>query len=82
MARYEELAVSNLLDGSGNKVMGDQGAAVADVAGAVPAGGTGAAAGGFDTAVNRDTFIATVSEMKTQLNSALAALRAHGIIAT
>lgn len=40
----------------------------------VPAGGTGAAAGGWDTAVNRDLAI-------TAINLALTQLRAMGIIA-
>ncbi len=68
----------------GTQVLGTQKAAVADVAGVIPAGGVGAAAGGFDTAGNRDTFIATVTEMKTQLNALLNRLRAstgHGVIA-
>lgn len=39
----------------------------------VPAGGTGAAAGGYDTAVNRDLMIARV-------NAVFAVLRANGII--
>ncbi|MEO2054677.1 MAG: hypothetical protein ABGX83_05200 [Nitrospira sp.] len=82
MARYEELAVTNLLDGNGNKILGPQAATVAAVAGAIPAGGTGAAAGGFDTSGNRDIFIATVTENKTQLNLILAALKAHGLIAS
>lgn len=63
-------------------LLGEQAAAVAAVAGSVPAGGTGAAAGGWDTATNRDTAIATITEIKTQLNDLLTKLRAHGIIAT
>lgn len=59
----------------------DRQAAVADVAGLVPAGGTGAAAGGWDTAGNRNTAITTVTEIKTQLNLALAAMRGAGVIA-
>lgn len=55
--------------------------AVANVAGTTPAGGTGATAGAYDTAAHRDALIATVAEIKTQLNAALAALRAAGIIA-
>lgn len=66
------------------KVLGTQGAAVADSVGVIPAGGVGAAAGGFDTAGHRDTFIATVTEIQTQLNLLLARVRAatgHGLIA-
>lgn len=55
-------------------------AAVANVAGATPAGGTGAAAGAYDTAGNRDTLIATVAELKAQLNALLARLRTAGIV--
>lgn len=57
---------------SGGKIADDgvQAAAIANI----PAGGTGAAAGAYDTAANRDTMIAAV-------NSILAALRGAGIIA-
>lgn len=63
-------------------------AASAAAAGAVfPAGGTGAAAGAWDTAANRDAAISSyattrtlVLELQTKLNSALAALRGAGII--
>lgn len=58
------------------------GAAVTSVAGAVPAGGTGAAAGGWDTAANRDTAITTITEIKTQLNALLTELRNRKIIGT
>ena len=44
------------------------------VVAAIPAGGTGAAAGGWDTAPNRDTAI-------TAMNAVLAALRTGGFIA-
>lgn len=55
-------------------------AAVADVAGTTPAGGVGATAGAYDTAAHRDALIATVAELKTQLNSLLAKLRTAGIV--
>lgn len=66
-------------------------AAVASVAtatpAAAPAGGVGAAAGGWDTAVNRDAAITTINstrtlvgELKTQVNALLAELRASKII--
>ena len=54
---------------------------VAAVAGSVPAGGTGTAAGGWDTAGNRDTAITTIGEIKTQLNALMVALRQKGVIA-
>jgi hypothetical protein len=55
---------------------------------AAPAGGTGTAAGGYDTAGNRDAMIATVngtrtavSSLKTEFNDLLAKLRTAGILA-
>lgn len=39
------------------------------VAGTTPAGGTGATEGAYDTAVNRDLFIATVAEVKVTVNA-------------
>lgn len=44
----------------------------AAVTGLVPAGGTGAAAGGWATAGDRDTAIATITELKTKLNAVVA----------
>lgn len=55
-------------------------AAVADVAGTTPAGGAGATAGAYDTAAHRDALIATVAEIKLQLNTLLAELRTAGIV--
>lgn len=59
----------------------------ASVPAAAPVGGTGAAAGGWDTAVNRDAAIATInglrtlaSELQTQLNALLTELRNRKII--
>ena len=71
---------------------GTQAAAIADVAAAdpaaAPAGGTGAAAGGYDTAANRDLMITAVNDNRTvtielsdKLDLVLAALRGAGIIA-
>ena len=53
---------------------------VANVAGTIPAGGTGAAAGAWDTSGNRDAAITTITEIKTQLNALLTELRAKGFI--
>lgn len=39
------------------------------VAGTTPAGGSGATAGAYDSAVNRDAFIATVAEAKVTINA-------------
>lgn len=44
-------------------------AAAIAVAGLTPAGGTGATAGAYDTAANRDILIATVAEMKVTVNA-------------
>lgn len=56
---------------------------------AAPAGGTGAAAGAYDTDVNRDAAIATInglrtaiSDMKTEHNDLLAKLRTAGILSS
>lgn len=68
-----------------------QGATVADAAAATavafPAGGTGAAAGGWDTAANRDlainrfaALLVDVADLRTQVNALLAELRTAGII--
>ena len=60
-----------LVDRNGNIILTTQQAAVTSP----PAGGTGLAAGAYDTAANRDLMIASI-------NNILTALRAHGIIAT
>lgn len=56
---------------------------------AAPAGGTGAAAGGWDTAANRDAAIATINGLRTNvtnlqaaLNDLLAKLRTAGILSS
>lgn len=54
--------------------------AIDDVAGSIPAGGTGAAGGCYDSAANRNTMITTATELKTQLNALLDELRARGVI--
>jgi hypothetical protein len=41
----------------------------AAVAGTIPAGGTGATEGAYDSAANRNTMLATVGEMKTTVNA-------------
>lgn len=54
---------------------------------AAPAGGTGAAAGGWDTSGNRDSAITTINstrtlvgELKTAVDAILVVLRAKGLI--
>lgn len=77
----------------GVQVFGEQAAAIANIAAATasafPAGGTGAAAGAWDTAANRDLAIAAfaaalvdIADIRTQMNDLLAKLRTHGVIAT
>lgn len=55
---------------------------VADVAGSMVAGGTGADAGCWDTAPNRDTSINTMAELKTVANNLLAAMASMGLPVT
>lgn len=71
-----------LNDAAGRERESGRGAHVASVAGLVPAGGTGATAGAWDTAGNRDTAIVTAGELKTQLNALLTSLRNAGVIAS
>lgn len=59
-----------------------QPAAVAAVAGATPAGGSGATAGAYADAATRDVHIATLAEVKASLNDLIAKLKTAGIIAT
>lgn len=48
---------------------------------AAPAGGTGTAAGGWDTAANRDAAIATINNLRTRVSQLEAALQALGLLA-
>jgi hypothetical protein len=54
---------------------------VAAVAGSVPAGGTGATGGAWDTSGHRDTAITTITEIKTQVNALIDSLEDAGILA-
>lgn len=63
-------------------------AASAVVPAAAPAGGTGAAAGAWDTSANRDAAIATINglrldviELQTKVNALISSLSASGAIA-
>lgn len=47
---------------------------------AAPAGGTGTAAGGWDTAGNRDLAIATINNLKTRVDQLESKLRALGLL--
>ena len=55
-------------------------AALTATAPAAPAGGTGTAAGGWDTAANRDLAIATINNLKTRFDELEAKLRALGLL--
>lgn len=62
---------------------------VSTIPAVAPAGGVGAAAGAYDTAVNRDAMIVTINGNRTAIaalqseyNGLLAKLRTAGIIAT
>lgn len=47
---------------------------------AAPAGGTGATAGAYDTAGNRDLMIASVNAARTDIAAILTVLRDYGFI--
>lgn len=49
-------------------------------AGAAPAGGTGTAAGGWDTAANRDAAIATINNLRTRVTELETFLKALGFV--
>jgi hypothetical protein len=49
-------------------------------AAASPAGGVGTAAGGWDTAINRDAAIATINNLKTRVDELETKIRALGLI--
>jgi hypothetical protein len=50
-------------------------------AAAAPAGGTGATAGAYDNATNRDAMIAQVNNLRTRVLELEAALQALGFLA-
>ncbi|NLC82317.1 MAG: DUF2190 family protein [Lentisphaerae bacterium] len=81
-----------LCSGDAVTVAADQAAAVADADAATatdaPAGGTGAAAGAWDTAEHRDAAIATINALvadtaalRAKINALLASLRTAGLLA-
>jgi len=63
-------ANSHMTDRDDNPMIDDQQAAISDA----PAGGSGATAGAYDSAANRDLMIAAV-------NNIIAVLEKHGLIA-
>lgn len=55
-------------------------AALTTAPAAAPAGGTGATAGAYDSAVNRDAMIVTVNDTRTRVGEIETALKAAGIL--
>lgn len=55
--------------------------ALTNATAAVPAGGTGVAAGGWSTAANRDIAIAQINNLRTRVTEMETALKALGILA-
>lgn len=55
--------------------------ALTAAAAVAPAGGTGTAAGGWDTAANRDAAIAQINNLRTRVTEMENALKALGILA-
>ncbi len=55
-------------------------AALTTAAAAAPAGGTGATAGAYDNATNRDLAIVTINTNRTRIGEIEAALQAAGIL--
>ena len=66
MAQMDELTVQ--VQAIADRGWNRQAAQPATVA-AAPAGGTGTAAGGWDTAINRDTAITLINNLKTRLDA-------------
>lgn len=85
---------TQIVDANGVKILGAQGAAVANGAAATAAAvattgvtqttpyGYASAAQGDAVAVAINALIVDVADLRTQLNAALARTRAHGLIAT
>lgn len=60
-------------------VIGEEAALTTEPA-AAPAGGTGAAAGGWDTAGNRDTAITAINDTRTRVGEIEAILQKFGLV--
>lgn len=58
------------------------GAALTAPVAAAPAGGTGATAGAYDTAANRDAAIALVNNLRTRVLEIETVLKAQGLLPT
>jgi len=82
---------SKLADSSDNPQIGERGASVTATTAtqsAAPAGGTGATAGAYDTAANRDLAIASINAARTDIaalivtvDALISRVEAHGLIA-
>lgn len=69
--------INQLIPGIGSKHVPP---ALTTAAVAAPAGGTGTAAGGWDTAVNRDAAIATINSNRTRITQIENALKELGLL--
>ncbi len=68
-----------VLRAAAGTLVGEEAALTTEPA-AAPAGGTGVAAGGYDTAGNRDTMITCVNDTRTRVGEIEAALKLFGFL--
>ncbi len=68
-----------ILRAAAGTVVGEEAALTTEPA-AAPAGGTGAAAGGWDTAGNRDTAITCINDTRTRVGEIEAILQKFGLV--
>ena len=57
-----------------------KGVALTAAPAAAPAGGTGATAGAYDTAANRDIAITTINDTRTRVGEIETAMKAAGLL--
>lgn len=69
----------HVLKAASGTLLGEETALTAQVA-AAPAGGTGAAAGAYDTAANRDIAIDTINNNRTRIAEIEAILQKFGFV--
>ena len=69
----------NVLKAKSGTLLGEETALTTQVA-AAPAGGTGAAAGAYDTGANRDIAIATINNNRTRIAEVEAILQKFGLV--
>ncbi len=76
MAAVDNARVVKMASGT---IVGEETALTANPV-VVPAGGTGAAAGGWDTAGNRDTAISTLNDLRTRIAEIETILQQYGFV--